>query len=88
VSETWNGSQLEARTINGPMAVSFPETFRSGMRLETSGHTPISCGAPQCRNAWRDGRTLQMNGTNGTIRLSTENGPVAVHTEGPEKRII
>ena len=88
-SETWNGSQLEARTINGPMAVSLPENFRSGMRLETSGHVPMSCSAPQCRNAWRDdGRTLQMNGTNGTIRLSTENGPVAVHTEGPEKRII
>jgi hypothetical protein len=48
----------------------------------------MSCSAPQCRNALRDGRTLQMNGTNGTIRLSTENGPVAVHTEGPEKRII
>ena len=87
-SETWNGSQLEARTINGPMAVSLPENFRSGMRLETSGHTPMSCSAPPCRNARRDGRTLQMNGTDGTIRLSTENGPVAVHTEGPEKRII
>jgi len=88
-SETWNGSQLEARTINGPMAVSLPENFRSGMRLETSGHVPMSCSAPQCRNAWRDGgRTLQMNGTNGTIRLSTENGPVAVHTEGRAKRII
>jgi hypothetical protein len=49
----------------------------------------MSCSAPQCRNAWRDdGRTLQMNGTNGTIRLSTENGPVAVHTEGAAKRVI
>jgi hypothetical protein len=58
------------------------------MRLETSGHVPMSCSAPQCRNAWRDGRTMQMNGSNGTIRLSTQNGPAAVHTEGPEKRII
>ena len=39
-------------------------------------------------NAWRDGRTMQMNGTNDTIRLSTENGPVAVHTTGPTKKII
>jgi DUF4097 and DUF4098 domain-containing protein YvlB len=87
-TETWNGSQLEARTINGPLAVSLPENFRSGMRLETSGRAPISCSAAPCRNAWRDGRTMQMNGTNDTIRLSTENGPVAVHTTGPTKKII
>jgi DUF4097 and DUF4098 domain-containing protein YvlB len=87
-TESWNGSQLEARTINGPLAVSLPENFRSGMRLETSGHAPVSCSATPCRNAWRDGRTMQMNGTSEAIRLSTENGPVAVHTEGPAKRII
>jgi hypothetical protein len=58
------------------------------MRLETSGHAPVACSATPCRNAWRDGRTMQMNGTNDTIRLSTENGPVAVHTAGPTKRII
>ena len=87
-AETWNGAQLEARTINGPLAVSLPENFRSGMRLETSGHTPVSCSAAPCRNAWRDGRTMQMNGTNDTIRMSTENGPVAIHTAGPAKRII
>jgi DUF4097 and DUF4098 domain-containing protein YvlB len=87
-AETWNGSQLEARTINGPLTVSLPENFRSGMRLETSGNAPISCSAAPCRNAWRDGRTMQMNGTNDTIRLSTENGPVAVRTEGRAKRII
>ena len=87
-TESWNGSQLVARTINGPLSVSLPENFRSGMRLETSGHAPVACSAPQCRNAWRDGRTMQMNGTNDTIRLSTENGPVAVHTTGPSKKII
>jgi hypothetical protein len=83
-SEAWSGSQLEARTINGPLAVSLPENFRSGMRLETAGHAPLSCNAEPCRNAFTDasqtGRTLQMNGTNDTIRLSTENGPVAIHT--------
>jgi DUF4097 and DUF4098 domain-containing protein YvlB len=87
-AETWNGPQLEARTINGPLAVSLPENFRSGMRLETSGHAPISCSAAPCRTAWRDGRTMRMNGTSDTIRLSTENGPVAVHTKGLTKRMI
>ncbi len=87
-TETWNGSQLEARTINGPLAVSLPENFRSGMRLETAGHSPVSCSAAQCRNAWKDGRTIQMNGSNDTIRLSTENGPVSVHSQRPAKKII
>ena len=81
-SETWNGSLLEARTINGPLAVHLPANFRSGMRLETNGGSPISCHAEACRNAWTDsshgGRTMQMNGASETIRLSTENGPVAV----------
>jgi DUF4097 and DUF4098 domain-containing protein YvlB len=87
-TDTWNGSQLEARTINGPLSVSLSENFRSGIRLETSGHSPVSCSAAPCRNAWRDGRTLQMNGSNDTIRLSTENGPVAVHSTRPAKKII
>ena len=90
--EAWNGSQLEARTINGPLALSLPENFRSGIRLETSGHSPVSCSAAPCRNAWTDGgrggRTMQMNGASDTVRISTENGPVAVHTEGKAKRII
>jgi DUF4097 and DUF4098 domain-containing protein YvlB len=87
-AESWNGSQLEARTVNGPLAVTLPENFRTGMRLETSGHAPVACSAAPCRNAWRDGRTMQMNGSNDTIRLSTENGPVAVHTAGQSKKII
>jgi hypothetical protein len=48
----------------------------------------VACSAAQCRNAWRDGRTMQMNGSNDTIRLSTENGPVAVHTAGQGKKAI
>jgi hypothetical protein len=83
-AESWNGSQLEARTINGPLAVTVPENFRTGMRLETAGNAPLSCSAAPCRNALTDatrsGRTLRMNGASDTIRLSTENGPVAIHT--------
>jgi DUF4097 and DUF4098 domain-containing protein YvlB len=83
-SETWNGALLEARTLNGPLAVHLPPNFRSGIRLETNGNSPISCRAEACRNAFTDtsrgGRTLQMNGANDTIRLSTENGPVAVQS--------
>jgi len=82
-SEAWNGAALEARTINGPLAIHMPDTFRSGIRLETSGHVPMACHAAACRNAWSDsatgGRVMQMNGGSEAIRISTENGPVAIH---------
>lgn len=91
-ADTWNGPQLEARTINGPLALSVPDTFLSGLRVETSGHSPLSCTAAPCRNAWTDAgsgnRVLQMNGSNGTVRVSTENGPVAVHTDKTKGRIL
>lgn len=90
--DAWNGSQLEARTLNGPLFLTLAENFRSGIRLETSGHSPVSCSAAPCRNAWtgadRSSRTLQMNGGSDTVRISKENGPVAVHTEGKTKPII
>jgi DUF4097 and DUF4098 domain-containing protein YvlB len=89
-AETWNGPQLEARTVNGPLAVNVPENFRSGVRLETSGHAPMACNSPLCRNAWTDrsqgNRTMQMNGASDTIRLSTENGPVAVNSGDGKKK--
>jgi hypothetical protein len=88
-ADTWNGAQLEARTINGPLAISVPDTFLSGLRVETSGHSPLSCTAAPCRNAWTDAsgsnRVLQMNGSNGIVRVSTENGPVAVHNDSKAK---
>jgi len=87
-TDSWNGSLLDARTVNGPLAVSMPENFRSGMRLETNGHAPVACSAAPCRTAWKDGRTMQMNGNGESIRLSTENGPVALTTQGKGKRII
>ena len=88
--ETWNGSLLDVKTVNGPLAVNMPENFRSGMRLETSGHAPFSCQAVQCRDALTDNRsgnrTLQMNGAGDAIRLSAQNGPVAVSSSRQDRR--
>ena len=88
----WNGSLLEAHTINGPVSLVMPETYRSGVRLESADHTPISCASAACQNAFaggRDGkRTLQMNGTSDTVRISTNNGPVAISAPGKGRRIL
>jgi len=89
--DIWNGSQLQARTLNGPVSLTMPDTFRSGIRVETDGNSPMSCGAAACRNAWRDNashqRTLQLNGSQDTIRVSTGNGPVAVKGSSKARRI-
>ncbi len=90
--DIWNGSLLEARTVNGPVSLSLPETFHSGVRVETSGHAPVSCAAGPCRGAWTDTssdqRVMQLNGSQDTIRVSTRNGPVSVHGPRKSTRII
>ena len=88
----WNGPQLEASTENGPLSVTLPGGFHSGLRLETSGHGPISCDADVCRNARTEGNRffprLVQAGSGDVVRLSTHNGPVSVSNRGRRARII
>jgi len=80
--ELWNGAVLEARTVNGPMSLSLPAVFQSGLRMEASGNAPMSCRHDVCAHAVNtrssDHRVMQINGSNETVRISTENGPVSV----------
>ncbi len=80
--DQWNGNELEARTNNGPLSLKIPDTFRSGVRVETSGHSPMSCKAAACANATEDLRNsphvIQMNGSGDAIRISTHNGPISI----------
>jgi hypothetical protein len=91
--DVWNGPRLEAHTDNGPVSINVPDTFRSGVRLETSSHSPISCKAGACQNAFTDAssnqRIIQLNGAQDTIRVSTNNGPVSVNNGSNKiKKII
>ena len=90
--QAWNGPALEASTNNGPLIVTLPGGFHSGLRLETSGYAPISCRADVCRNARTEGnrffpRRLQA-GSGDAIRLSTHNGPVSISNGDRRARII
>jgi hypothetical protein len=84
--EAWNGAQLAATTVNGPVSLVLPERFRSGVRVD-SAHGPISCRAGACPGAWTntgaDRRTLQLNGAGNTVTVTTEHGPVSV-SGGPK----
>jgi hypothetical protein len=86
--EIWNGVKLEAHTVNGPVSIDIPETFRSGVRVETAGHSPFSCRIDACRTAFTDANTLQFNGSQDTIRVSTRNGPVSVGGGRSNRRVI
>ena len=90
--DVWNGSHLQAHTHNGPVNLSIPDTFRSGVRLETSGNSPINCRASGCPSAWSDvtpnQRVLQLNGSQDTILVITENGPVNINGGSKSRKII
>jgi hypothetical protein len=78
----WTGTLLDARTSNGPLSLSLPSAFHSGVRVEANGGAPMSCRHDACTSAFRntngDKRTMQLNGTSETIRVSTTNGPISV----------
>jgi hypothetical protein len=82
LGDVWNGPRLEASTMNGPVHLVAPDTFRSSVRLETNGEAPFTCKAEMCRSALTDARserrTLQMNGSADIVRVTTGNGPVSV----------
>jgi DUF4097 and DUF4098 domain-containing protein YvlB len=79
--DVWNGPGLEAGTVNGPVSLNLPDKFRSGVRLEAR-LGPINCRAEACAGAFmgagRGRRTIEWNGASGTIRVSTDNGPISV----------
>jgi hypothetical protein len=87
--DIWNGSLLDARTSNGPLSLVLPAAFHSGVRVEASGNAPMSCRHEACSAAFRnssgDKQTLQMNGSNETIRVSTGSGPISV---GSDKKAL
>jgi hypothetical protein len=89
--EIWNGSILEARTVNGPMSVSLPAVFQSGLRVEASGHAPMSCQHDLCAHAYTnwsgDQKVMQMNGSSETVRITTHNGPLSVSAPKSKKAL-
>jgi len=79
----WSGPGLEASTVNGPLSLKLPESYQSGVRVEMSGHSPVRCKAKLCEQANRnwgeeDQKTIQFNGSNPVVKMSTVNGPVSI----------
>ena len=77
----WDGPGLEASTQNGPLNVSIPDGYGSGVWIQTSDHSPVSCKAPACARATRSSGTpgiIRIGNGEPIVRLSTLNGPLSI----------
>ena len=78
--EEWRGEGLQARSVNGPLSLSIDRSFKSAVVVESSGSGPWSCeNCGDGKRSWDDGgRRFEFGSGPTRVRLSTENGPVAV----------
>lgn len=79
----WSGGGLQAETVNGPLSISLPSDYQSGVEINTSGYSPVSCSAKGCDNAQKieNGRVRKITFGSGEplVRIATRNGPVVVN---------
>jgi hypothetical protein len=77
----WDGPGLEASTQNGPLTVSIPNAYDSGIRIQASDHSPVSCKVPACAAATRSPSSptiIRIGNGEPIVRLSTVNGPLSI----------
>ncbi len=79
----WDGPGLEVSTQNGPLAVSIPDGYSSGVAVQTSTRSPISCRASVCADAARVAEApglIRFGSGNPVVKLSTSRGPLAINS--------
>ncbi len=81
----WHG-KLEASGRNGPLTLSLPDGYASGVLVESSGRSPFQCRAGACEEARRswdeDSRRVEFGDpASPAVRLSTVNGPVSIQSD-------
>jgi hypothetical protein len=76
----WEGEGLTGETRNGPLSLTVPEGYRSGVLVEADGHSPMRCTrCPDARKTWDDDqRRIELGTGPQVIKLTTSNGPVSV----------
>jgi len=86
---SWESGELEASTQNGPLTLTLPEDYQSPVHVESAGHSPVECRAPQCKQAartWDRPNVIEFGGASPVIRMSTVNGPVTIDAPGHTRR--
>lgn len=79
--QTWEGSGLQAHAENGPLTIHVPSGYKSGVVIESDGHSPFSChGCSEARKTWDDDKKRIEFGSGPTlVHASTVNGPISVN---------
>jgi hypothetical protein len=79
----WDGPGLEVSTKNGPVSLSIPDGYGSGISVETSGHSLVSCKASICGGNTRPTATpgvIRLGSGDPIVKLSTGNGPLSIRS--------
>jgi DUF4097 and DUF4098 domain-containing protein YvlB len=77
----WEGGTFEGDTRNGPLSLHVPENYGSGVRVDASKHSPVTCRATQCQQAlrtWEHPNRFEFGSGAPAVRLTTVNGPVSI----------
>lgn len=80
---TWSGKGLDGSTENGPVKVIVPDGLQTGVRVQSSWHSPWSWKGYTSSDSQDDDLRVVRLGTGSVlVRVSTVNGPVDI--KGPE----
>jgi DUF4097 and DUF4098 domain-containing protein YvlB len=87
----WDGPGLEVTTSNGPLTLSIPDTYNSGIAIQTGDRSPVSCRAAACAGATRSlagtgTGVIRLGSGEPTVRVSTKNGPLSIRPAGIDSR--
>jgi hypothetical protein len=81
--DSWEGAGVDAQGTNGPLTVRVPPGYKTGVLVQSEGHSPFECRANVCsegRKTWDDDHKQIEFGSGPTlVRVSTVNGPVSVN---------
>ena len=70
---------LTAHASNGPLSVSVPDDYTSGVEISSSSHAPWNCSRCGGARDWDDrAHLLKLGSDPVVVRVSTNNGPVSV----------
>jgi hypothetical protein len=81
----WDGPGLEVSTRNGPLSLSVPDAYGSGISIQSSDRSPLNCAASVCAGATRTAGSpsvIRIGSGEPVIRLSTSSGPLSIR--GPK----
>jgi DUF4097 and DUF4098 domain-containing protein YvlB len=77
----WDGPGLEASTKNGPLSISVPDAYGSGIWIQAPGNSPLNCKLAACAGVSRtlgSPNVIRIGSGDPIVRLSTSNGPLSI----------